>query len=229
MRMQDSREPHRFGRILAARIQTDKNAKEMIRFLWLIAALCLGMSAEAQTTVKRLYPKEDKTETTQKQKKTRAERQAEKLAQEQLDSVNYVRAVQALEDLDFVLEADRLIFKRGTSAFVSPITNFVSLHNDEATVQVAPFNSISGPNGVGGVTVEGTASNIQIKTDKKGTSIFSMSVMGKGISATVVITLPKGSNNASVTVNPNFNSNRITLNGVIIPGKESKVFQGVAF
>lgn len=56
-----------------------------------------------------------------------------------------------------------------------------------------------------------------------------MSVMGKGISAMVVITLPKGSNNASVTVNPNFNSNRITLNGVLIPGEESKVFQGVAF
>lgn len=140
-----------------------------------------------------------------------------------------MRAIKALEDLDFVLEADRLIFKRGTSAFVSPITNFVSLHNDQATVQVAPFNSISGPNGVGGVTVEGTASNIQIKTDKRGTSIFSMSVMGKGISATVVITIPKGSNNASVTVNPNFNSNRITLNGVIIPGDESRVFQGVAF
>lgn len=164
-----------------------------------------------------------------KTEKTRAERRAEKLAQEQLDSVNYVRAIKALEDLDFVLEADRLIFKRGTSAFVSPITNFVSLHNDQATVQVAPFNSISGPNGVGGVTVEGTASNIQIKTDKRGTSIFSMSVMGKGISATVVITIPKGSNNASVTVNPNFNSNRITLNGVIIPGDESRVFQGVAF
>ena len=191
--------------------------------------LCLGMSVEAQTTVKRLYPKEEKTETSQKQKKTRAERRAEKLAQEQLDSVNYVRAIKALEDLDFVLEADRLIFKRGTSAFVAPIPNFVPLPTDQATVQVAPFNSISGPNGVGGVTVEGTASNIQIKTDKRGTSIFSMSVMGKGISATVVITIPKGSNNASVTVNPNFNSNRITLNGVIIPGDESRVFQGVAF
>ena len=188
--------------------------------------LCLGMSVEAQTTVKRLYPKEEKTETSQKQKKSRAERRAEKLAQEQLDSVNYVRAIKALEDLDFVLEADRLIFKRGTSAFVSPITNFVSLHNDQATVQVAPFNSISGPNGVGGVTVEGTASNIQIKTDKRGTSIFSMSVMGKGISATVVITIPKGSNNASVTVNPNFNSNRMTLNGFIVPIEKSTVFKG---
>ena len=46
------------------------------------------------------------------------------------------------------------------------------------------------------------ASNIQIKTDKRGTSYFSMSVMGKGISATVSITLPKGTDQASVTVNP---------------------------
>lgn len=134
--------PYGFGQVFATCLQIFKT-KDMTRFLWLIAALCLGMSVEAQTTVKRLYPKEEKTETSQKQKKTRAERRAEKLAQEQLDSVNYVRAIKALEDLDFVLEADRLIFKRGTSAFVSPITNFVSLHNDQATVQVAPFNSIS--------------------------------------------------------------------------------------
>lgn len=203
----------------------------MTRFLWLIAALCIGWSAEAQTTVKRLYPKEDKTEKTvqQKQKKTREDRLAEKQLQEEIDSINYVKAVKALEDLDFVLEADRLIFKRGTSAYVSAITNFVALDNDKATVQVAPFNSISGQNGVGGVTVEGLASNIVLKTDKRGTSIFSMNVMGKGISATVVITMPKGSNNASVTVNPNFNSNRITLNGVLVPRSESKVYQGVTF
>lgn len=201
----------------------------MTRFLWLIAALCFGWNAEAQTTVK-LYPKEDKSENTQqKQKNSREERRAEKLEQEQIDSINYVKAVNALKNLDFVLEADRLIFKRGTSAFVSSVTNFVALENDKATVQVAPFNSIGAQNGVGGITVEGMASNIQLKTDKKGNSIFSMSVMGKGISATVVITLPKGSNNASVTVNPNFNSNRITLNGILIPSHESKVFQGVTF
>ena len=103
------------------------------------------------------------------------------------------------------------------------------MQNDKAVVQIAPFNAGGGPNGVGGITVEGLASNIQIKTDKRGTSYFSMSVMGKGISATVSITLPKGTDQASVTVNPNFHSNRITLNGTLMPAEKSRVFQGITF
>ena len=119
-----------------------------------------------------------------------------------------------------MLEADQLVFKRGMSVFVSTTTNFISVQNDKAVVQIAPFNAGGGPNGVGGITVEGVASNIQIKTDKRGTSYFSMSVMGKGISATVSITLPKGTDQASVTVNPNFHSNRITLNGTLMPAEK---------
>lgn len=41
--------------------------------------------------------------------------------------------------------------------------------------------------------------------------------MGTGISARVDITLYEGSNKATVSITPNFNSNRMTLNGVIVP------------
>ena len=53
-----------------------------------------------------------------------------------------------------------------------------------------------------------------------------MNVMGTGISARVDITLYKGSNEASVTITPNFNSNRMTLSGQIVPIEKSKVFKG---
>lgn len=190
------------------------------------------MTAEAQqSTVKRIYPKqEQKSENRSERKKAeRKQRQSEKFIQAEIDSINYANALQALENLDFVLEADQLVFKRGMSVFVSTTTNFISVQNDKAVVQIAPFNAGGGPNGVGGITVEGLASNIQIKTDKRGTSYFSMSVMGKGISATVSITLPKGTDQASVTVNPNFHSNRITLNGTLMPAEKSRVFQGITF
>ena len=82
------------------------------------------------------------------------------------DSINYAKALHALETLNFVMEADQLVFKRGRTAFVTSATNFVSLSDDKAIVQVAPFNG-GGPNGIGGITLEGRASNIRIKTDKK--------------------------------------------------------------
>ena len=54
----------------------------------------------------------------------------------------------------------------------------------------------------------------------------SMDVIGIGISARVDISMMRGSNRASVTVSPNFNSNRLTLNGVILPKERSSVFKG---
>lgn len=44
-----------------------------------------------------------------------------------------------------------------------------------------------------------------------------MNVVGIGTSAAVEITLFPGNNSASVTVLPNFNMNRVTLEGKLIP------------
>ena len=137
-------------------------------------------------------------------------------------------AVDALEKLDFVLEADQLQFKRGYTAFVNATTNFISLHDAHATVQVAPFNG-GGPNGVGGITLDGKASNIKMETDKRGNVFFTMNVMGVGISARVTISLTKGSNKASATIYPNFHSNNITLLGELMPAEDSSVFKGQSF
>ncbi|WP_302236259.1 DUF4251 domain-containing protein [uncultured Alistipes sp.] len=191
----------------------------MIRSLFLILALAAGWSAQAQTE-KRIIPKS--------QQQAAEQRKTDKRLEEIQDSIDYAKAVQALENLEFVVEADQLVFKRGQSAFVSSSTNFISMHDDKTVVQVAPFNG-GGPNGVGGVTVEGRASDIKLKTDKRGNTYFTMNVLGNGISAMVTISMAKGSNRASVTVNPNFNSNRITLNGILIPAEESRVFKGRAF
>ena len=191
----------------------------MIRSLFLILALAAGWSAQAQTE-KRIIPKS--------QQQAAEQRKTDKRLEEIQDSIDYAKAVQALENLEFVVEADQLVFKRGQSAFVSSSTNFISMHDAKAGVRGAPFNG-GGPNGVGGVTVEGRASDIKLKTDKRGNTYFTMNVLGNGISAMVTISMAKGSNRASVTVNPNFNSNRITLNGILIPAEESRVFKGRAF
>ena len=81
-------------------------------------------------------------------------------------------------------------------------------------------------NGLGGVTVEGSFSDYDLRKDKKGNLNLSINVMGTGISARADITLYKGSNKASVNITPNFNSNRMTLNGFIVPIEKSTVFKG---
>lgn len=159
----------------------------------------------------------------QERELTKAEKKA---LQEHIDSLLFVEAEQALENRAFTLEADRVVFKYGQTAYVTSNTNFVSVKDNRAVVQVAFNIPVSGPNGLGGVTVEGSFSDYDLSKDKKGNLNLSINVMGTGISARVDIILFKGSNKASVNITPNFNSNRMTLNGVIVPIEKSTVFKG---
>ncbi len=159
----------------------------------------------------------------------KAEKETRKIEEKMREERQYREAVQALKDQAFVLEADRVVFKRGRLAFVSPQTNFISLSDEHATVQVAFDGPYSGPNGMGGITVDGSPSNIQMKTDKRGNVTFSMNVSGIAVSAQISILLFQGGNEATVTVSPNFNSNRITLDGKLLPVEQSNVFKGRSF
>ncbi len=157
------------------------------------------------------------------------ERDKQKAEEEVYDEATFQIAVQALNAHEFVLEADQLISRRGMSAFVNTTTNFVMMNKDRATVQIASNGMIAGPNGVGGITVDGMVSDVKLKTSKKGDIDFSFNVQGVGISAQVLISMSNGSNEASATVYPNFNSNNITLNGNIVTLGESSVFKGRSF
>ena len=139
-----------------------------------------------------------------------AERARLKAEEQAADAVAYQQAVQALKNKQFVLEADQVIFRNGQSAFVSSTTNFVMMNGQRSTVQVAFNTPYPGPNGIGGVTVDGSASDMKITTDKKGNVNCSFN----------------GGNNATVTVNPNFNNNTLTLSGNIVPLDQSDVFKG---
>ena len=158
-----------------------------------------------------------------RQAERKAQREAQKAREKAENERNYAIAVQALKEGKFVLEADQLVFKRGRSAFVSSTTNFVLMDGEHASVQIAANNALAGPNGIGGSRKE-----MKITTDKKGNVNCSFSVQGIGISAQVYITLTNGGNNASARISPNFNSNTLTLNGVLVPLSQSNVYKGRA-
>ena len=163
-----------------------------------------------------------------RQAERKAQREAQKAREKAENERNYAIAVQALKEGKFVLEADQLVFKRGRSAFVSSTTNFVLMDGEHASVHIAANNALAGPNGIGGITVDGSRKEMKITTDKKGNVNCSFSVQGIGISAQVYITLTNGGNNASARISPNFNSNTLTLNGVLVPLSQSNVYKGRA-
>lgn len=182
----------------------------------LMATISNGVFAQTETADSLTNPKALRD----------AERARQKAAQEIEESAAYAEAVKALEEKQFVLEADQVIFKRGETAYVNTNTNFVLVNQNRGTVQVAFNTHFAGPNGIGGVTVDGTVSGVKMKTDKRGNVTYSFSIMGTGISAQIFMTLVNGDNEATVSISPNFNSQTLTLRGKIISLEQSNIFKG---
>ncbi len=142
------------------------------------------------------------------------------------DSIAAVQARAALRNQDFVLEADNIQLRSGTTLFVNSNTNFIAVKGNRAVVQISPKDYGLGANGVGGVTVDGIISGQSVSTDRYGRITFSMNVTGIGINAQVEIYMNPESNSATATVYPNFNSNTVWLQGEIVPYENSGVIEG---
>lgn len=205
----------------------------MRKIILTLMVLGAGLSAIAQNT----YGLDDSNARATKRQKAmsswhqdmaefRARSESDRQLNALADSLAYIQGKAALKNQDFVLEATSVTFKNGTTAFVNSSTNFISLKGNKAVVQVSPSSFASGPNGVGGVTVEGNVTDLQIRTDKKGRTTLSMNVMGIGINAQVEVYMYPGTNRANATVYPNFNSNTVWLQGTIVPYENSNVFEG---
>ena len=153
------------------------------------------------------------------------EKQEKKRQQELLASLQFEMDLAAIDDMHFVIVADRVRFRRGYTVNVNQSTNFVLVQGNEATVQLAFERGFSGPNGLGGITVEGRITNVEKRFDKKGNLLYRMMVTGTAISADISFTLPKNSTSCDVTVNSNFYPVRITFSGELKP-YNTNVFQG---
>ena len=193
-----------------------------VLFLTTFLLVCLTVTTFAQTS------KEARAARREALKKERQERKA---LEAQQDTVAYLKAVEALKAGSFVLEADFVTFPNGITRYVSSNTNYIQVDNGEGIVQTAftNFTYSPGPNGLGGVTVEGNISGLQMKSDKDGNYYYSYTLQGMAISATVFITLTGGTNQANVSISPNFNGNNMTMTGRLLPLDESDVFQGTTW
>ena len=177
-----------------------------VLFLAALLLVCFSGVTNAQTRKQR----EDA-----KREAWKKERQEKKALEAQQDSVSYVQAINALKNGSFVLEADNVVFRNGIMRIIqTAFTNFV-------------YNW--SPNGLGGVTVQGNVNGISMRQDKDGNVYYNYGINGIAVSATVSIVLTGGTNQASVTINPNFSGNTLTMNGYLVPYNESSVFQGTTW
>lgn len=184
-----------------------------------MACFCCNVSAQAQELTKQ----EAKA---QKKEQKKAKKEMKKKINNIGESIVFERSAECLKSGNFVIEADQIQSPNGRINSVSSNTNFISMADGESVIQIAPSSFISGPNGVGGITVEGQVSNVKFTQNKSGSITYSYNVQGVGVSASVKVTLPKGGTKATVTVYPNFSSNEVTLSGRIVAPQNSKVFKG---
>lgn len=190
----------------------------LLTFMVLISGLIL-YSPESSAQSANRNGRSDK-------KQTRMEIWKDDMAKFRARSQKDEEAEAAIRNNDFVLEANSITFRGGPTTFVSSIKNFISLKGDRAVVQIAPSDYVSGPNGLGGITVEGNVTGKKTRVDRKGNTRLSFNVSGIGINALVEINTFKGTNKASATVTPNFNSNTLWLDGIVVPYEASDVVQG---
>ena len=196
--------------------------KKFVLLLMLVSVWVSGSAQNKETLQERIDRwKADMAE-------FNARRSGDDMQQAVMDTLSWIQAQKALQDSSFVVEAEAVTFKYGNRIQVNSTTNFVSLDGDRAVIQISPSYVHSGPNGVGGITVEGIASNLRMTTDKKGRVRLTMNVTGRGVNASVSISATPGSNRVFVEVSPTFSSNTVRLEGYLVPFAHSTVFEGTS-
>lgn len=183
---------------------------------------------ELEKAQKKAEKEREKAEKEAEKARKKAEKEREKAEKARQDSIAFEMAKAAVEDSHFVIVADRIRGKHGYSANVNESTNFVLVQGETAIIQFALERGFGGPNGLGGITVEGRISNKSVTYDKRGNLIYSMYVTGTAVSADVRFTLPKGGISCDVTVSANYSNGRITFSGDLKP-YDADLFQGRTF
>lgn len=204
--------------------------KKVLQTLMVVVAglLLAALDMTAQNTPAQIRRQQEMQKWHQEMEEFKARSEQRREINELTDSIAGVQAAAAVKNQDFVLEADQVTFKNGNTVFVNSSTTFVSVKGNRAVVQISPSNFAAGPNGVGGVTVDGTVSGMQRMIDRKGNTTVSFNVMGIGINAQIEIYMTQGTNRASATIYPNFNSNTVWIEGEIVPYANSDVFEGMS-
>lgn len=193
--------------------------KRFIVFLFMAALLFPAMEASAQS----MQVSQEQIKSQKKAVRQAQREQRRKMRQEKAEAAFQV-AVQALKDKDWAMQASTVFTNNGTAIPVSDNTNFILFKNNTVYLQLA-FSNMGGPNGLGGITLQGFPSNVQFNTDKNGNITYSFVVMGSVLNAQVIIYMNNGSNYANASVYSLMSTSSLTFTGAIVPSGQANIFQ----
>lgn len=162
---------------------------------------------------------------TPKQQARAQARAAKQAAAKEANEEAFQKAEQAIDDKNWVLTANTVYGPDGNSYVVSGMTNFIQFDGNTVYLQLAFNDIVSGPNGIGGITLEGTPTSMQKTTTKSGGIVYEFDVNGLTLNADVQIIINAGNNYATGTVYPAFSSNNLTFSGYLVPTSESGIYR----
>jgi len=131
-----------------------------------------------------------------------------------------------IESKEFVLEANTFYDRYGRMSFVSPNSNFFLMSNEEAVLQIAFNNGRLGPNGLGGITLEGRVSKYEVKDRGVGKGVH-LKMNFEGTNPAHLI-LEISDNGNAIIFYSGHKGERIRLKGALLDIEESNVFMGSA-
>ncbi|MBP3420019.1 MAG: DUF4251 domain-containing protein [Marinifilaceae bacterium] len=152
-------------------------------------------------------------------------RAARKAATQAENAEAFQKAENAIDEKNWVLTANTVYGPDGNSYVVSGMTNFIQFDGNTVYLQLAFNDVVNGPNGLGGITLEGSPSSMQKTTTANGGIIYDFDVNGMTLNADVQITVNAGNNYATGTVYPAFSPNNLTFSGYLVPTSESGIFR----
>ncbi|MBQ4279855.1 MAG: DUF4251 domain-containing protein [Rikenellaceae bacterium] len=179
----------------------------MKRTMLLVAVMLLAVGITAQAEAKGKSKKKNKTNT------------------ETAATARYAAAMEALQLKSFIAAFDR-VYSSGRSDYLTPRSNFVTLNGDKASLQLIVDPTVLGDNGIGGFTVEGTASDFSMSTNKKGITRYKMTITGPSLTCNVEILLSPGDNTIRAEVISVLRGTRVSLSGTLAPYVATDVNRG---
>ncbi len=167
-----------------------------------------------------LFAQEESTKLTRKEK-----REIKKQEQKEFEQALTAALAKSIDDKKWVLEANSLADKRGSSIPVNSNLNFIALEGDEVFIQLGS-NAGLGANGVGGISVRAKVTKYEVKkNEKKGTYYFQIYTSSALGSFDIRMDCNGSGQIASATISGN-TSRKVTYSGQLVPLEKSTVYKG---
>ncbi|NME71489.1 DUF4251 domain-containing protein [Flammeovirga aprica] len=199
---------------------------KVFTLLTLVMCVSLTNTFAQETAEKPLTEKEQRKLAKKKAKEER--KKAKELAKKQAkaeEEARYQMAFEAMKNQSFVLQAHQVYDRYGNIAQVTNTINFVKMEGETCVVQLG-FEGIVGFNGVGGITLDGTISDLKVKENEHGGLQMTFNVQGSMMMAQVRINLNGSDNWADATVRAQTDNTEVKFRGNIIPTNLSSIYQG---